>query len=86
MGKRIRLVLSSFGAPYGTPRLREIARNKRRVLIVSEDVSRPTPVFEFIQVVLDELRAAGLEEKRRADIIITSHDPGVLTRFPEGRF
>jgi nickel-dependent lactate racemase len=56
------------------------------VLIVSEDVSRPTPVFEFIQVVLDELRAAGLEEKRRADIIITSHDPGVLTRFPEGRF
>jgi nickel-dependent lactate racemase len=58
------IVEQALRAPYGTPRLREIARKKRSVLIVSDDVSRPTPVSAFVQAVLDELAAAGLQDKQ----------------------
>ncbi len=45
--------------PLGTRTLRELAAHKKRILIVSDDVSRPTPVYEFVELVLDELHQAG---------------------------
>ncbi len=48
--------------PTGTPPLKELARGKRRVLIVADDISRPTPVHAVLPPVLRELHEAGVPE------------------------
>lgn len=48
--------------PIGTPRLRELARNVGSVLIVCDDVARPTPAWKVIPFVLEELSAAGVDD------------------------
>jgi len=55
-------VRAALEGPIGTPRLPEMARGKRRVLIVCDDVARPTPAWRLIPPVLDELSAAGVPE------------------------
>jgi len=52
-------VAEALADPVGTPPLRELARNKRRLLIVTDDVSRPTPVHLLLPPLLRELHAAG---------------------------
>jgi nickel-dependent lactate racemase len=47
--------------PICSARLCDCAKGKKKVLIVSDDVHRPTPVHEFLPVVLEELFAAGLK-------------------------
>jgi nickel-dependent lactate racemase len=56
------IVTQALAAPIGTPRLRQLAREKSKVLLVVDDVSRPTPVSEFIGPVLGELASAGVQE------------------------
>jgi len=58
-GNGFELVQSALRNPLGARPLRELAAHKRRILIVSDDVSRPTPVHEFVELVLDELHQAG---------------------------
>jgi nickel-dependent lactate racemase len=50
--------------PIGAPRLRDIARGRGSVLIVCDDVSRPTPAYKVIPAVLEELHAAGIADER----------------------
>ena len=70
------IVGQALEAPIGAPRLGELARGKRRVLIVSDDLSRPTPVVEFLGAVLEELRAAGLEDRQvRFIMALGTHRP-----------
>ncbi len=57
-------VRAALQAPIGSARLAELARGKRRVLIVVDDVSRPTPVADFVDLVLHELHSAGVEDAR----------------------
>jgi len=51
----------AFEAPYGTPRLRELARGRRDAVIVVDDLSRPTPAARLLPLVLEELAAGGIE-------------------------
>ncbi len=53
------LVEKALKAPFNAKRLRDLASGKKKILIVSDDISRPTPVQEFIGLVLDELHQAG---------------------------
>jgi nickel-dependent lactate racemase len=70
------LVQQALEAPLGTPRLQELARGRKRVLIVSDDVSRPTPVARFIAPVLDELAAAGVRDREvRVIMALGTHRP-----------
>jgi nickel-dependent lactate racemase len=70
------IVGRALSAPIGSPRLRELARGKERVLIVSDDVSRPTPVGAFIGAVMEELSAAGLEDEQiRFIMALGTHRP-----------
>ena len=52
----------AFTSPIGSPPLRDLAAGEGRALIVSDDISRPTPVHAIVPYVLRELQAAGLEE------------------------
>ncbi len=58
------LVREALASPIGSPRLREMARGAKRVLIVVDDNSRPTPVHAILPPVLDELGAAGVQTSR----------------------
>ncbi len=58
--KGLEAVQSALENPIESPRLRDLARGKGRVLIVSDDKTRPTPVREFLPLVLDELAEAGI--------------------------
>lgn len=48
--------------PIGTPRLRDLAHGKKRAVIIFDDMTRPTRVFELAPIVLRELTAGGLQE------------------------
>ncbi len=59
-GSEEEVVRNALSHPIGSPALREIADGKTNVLIVVDDITRPTPVYRFISLVLNELEAAGV--------------------------
>lgn len=61
-----RLVLDAMASPVGTPRLCELARGKKRVVIIASDHTRPVPSKIIIPPMLREIRQASPE----ADITI----------------
>ncbi|HMK36798.1 MAG TPA: nickel-dependent lactate racemase [Desulfomonilaceae bacterium] len=52
----------ALAAPIGAQRLASRDLAQRKILIIADDHSRPTPVRDFIGPVLDELAAAGVRE------------------------
>lgn len=48
--------------PVGTPRLQELARGKKRAVIVFDDMTRPTRTYELAPLVLERLHKAGMGE------------------------
>jgi nickel-dependent lactate racemase len=50
----------TFDNPVGTPPLRELARGRKQVAILFDDISRPTRTYEIASYVLKELAAAGI--------------------------
>ncbi|MGQ9571893.1 MAG: lactate racemase domain-containing protein [Dehalococcoidia bacterium] len=52
----------AFTNPIGTPRLRELAQGKKEVVIIFDDIARPTPVGEIAPFVLAELKEAGISD------------------------
>jgi nickel-dependent lactate racemase len=56
-------IASRFQQPSGTPPLRELARGAGRVLIVTDDNTRPTPLPVILPPLLEELQAAGVPRK-----------------------
>lgn len=56
------LVRDAVARPIGTPGLSDLAVGCRRVLIVCDDVSRPTPVASMLPPVLEVLRGAGVPD------------------------
>jgi nickel-dependent lactate racemase len=57
LGAQLRAALA---APIGTPPLRDLARGCRKVLLVADDISRPTPARHLLPGVLEELEGAGV--------------------------
>jgi nickel-dependent lactate racemase len=52
----------AFANPIGTMPIRELARGKNDVVILFDDMSRPTRVAKIIPYVLEELEAAGIKD------------------------
>jgi nickel-dependent lactate racemase len=50
----------ALARPIGSPRLSELARGRRRAVILFDDFTRPQPTSAILPAVLDELHAAGL--------------------------
>jgi len=52
----------AFASPIGTQRIRELARGKGEAVIISDDITRPTPVGEIAPFILAELKEAGISD------------------------
>jgi nickel-dependent lactate racemase len=55
------LVRQALAAPIGTPPLADLARGCSSALIVTDDISRPTPVHRLLPPILETLHAVGLQ-------------------------
>jgi len=49
--------------PIGTPRLASLARGRKEVCILFDDLTRPTKVGEIMPFVLEELREGGIKDE-----------------------
>lgn len=56
-------VRQALERPFGSPRLAELATGARQVVIVVDDMTRPTPVHLLLPPVLDELAGAGVQDE-----------------------
>lgn len=54
-------IIERMNNPVGQPPLSELARGKTRPVIVTDDLSRPTPVHRLMSLVLDQFRKAGVD-------------------------
>lgn len=52
----------AFANPIGTKPIRQLARGKRNVVILFDDLSRPTKMAEIMPYVLEELAAGGVDD------------------------
>ena len=59
-----REVLRALQNPIGSVRLSDIARGKKRVVIITSDITRPLPGKEVLPTVLDELYAADIKPEQ----------------------
>jgi nickel-dependent lactate racemase len=65
-----------FANPIGTMPIKEIVRGKKRVLIVTDDNTRPTPLRRLLPFVFNELSRAGIEEEQITILIgLGTHRP-----------
>ncbi len=55
-------IRAAMEEPVGSPRLKDIARGKKRVAVISDDATRPTPVALILPYVLAELEEAGIKD------------------------
>ncbi len=56
-------IRDAFLHPIGTPRIAELARGKKEVCIVFDDLTRPTKVDGLVPYVLEELREGGIKDE-----------------------
>ncbi len=55
-------IQNAFLNPVGTPRIAQLAQNRKEVVIIFDDLSRPTKVAELVPCVLQELKEGGIKE------------------------
>ncbi|MBN1686812.1 MAG: DUF2088 domain-containing protein, partial [Spirochaetales bacterium] len=66
--------------PIGSKPIRDLARGKKKVVILFDDLSRPTKAAEIVPYVLEELAAAGVEESG-IQFICAVGNHGALTAY-----
>jgi len=54
---------AAFADPIGTPPIRELARDRKEVAVIIDDMTRPTRIADFIPLVLEELHAGGIQDE-----------------------
>jgi len=52
----------AFVNPIGTKPICELAKGKKEVVILFDDLARPTPAYEIVPIVLRELEKAGISD------------------------
>lgn len=66
----------AFENPIGSLRIRDLAKGKQKVVILFDDMSRPTPVQKILPFVIKELEAGGVgEDKIRLVCALGCHRP-----------
>ncbi len=85
----------AIAKPIGSPPIRELARGKKEVVIIFDDMTRATRVYDIVPFVLEELAVAGVPDSSIQFICATGSHMAwdrtllekklgreVLTRFP----
>ena len=85
----------AFDNPLEMPPIREIARGKKEVVIIFDDITRPTPIYEIAPYVLRQLAEAGISDGQIRFVVASAthgaHDnlalrkkvgQEILERFP----
>ena len=70
----------AFANPIGTQPIRELARGKKNVVILFDDMSRPTKTSQIVPFVLEELTVAGVGEDN-IQFICAQGTHGALTAY-----
>jgi len=68
-----RIILDALASPIASPRLRELARGKKRVVVVTGDHTRPVPSALTLPAMLDEIREGSPEAEITVLIGVGSH-------------
>jgi len=55
-------IVNCINHPIGTPSIQEIAKGKRSVVIVVEDISRPARLEHILNVIINQLNTAGIND------------------------
>jgi len=55
-------IVHALSNPIGTKPLSKLARGKKEVVIIFDDMTRPTKVYEVVPHVINELREAGIKD------------------------
>ena len=66
----------AMSAPIGCPPLREIARGKGGAVVVVNDVTRPAPSGIMLELIAEELAAAGIGDDRIDVVVATGNHRG----------
>jgi nickel-dependent lactate racemase len=70
------LVIDALKQPYGTPRINQLAKGKDKIVVLVDDITRPTPVKEVLPVVLEQLCSDRVKEDQVEIIIgLGTHRP-----------
>ncbi len=70
------VIEAALAAPIGTRRLEELARNSQRVVILVDDLTRPTPAHQLLPGVLRQLEQAGISKEAICILVATgTHRP-----------
>lgn len=64
-------IQNSFESPIGAPRISELASKQKKVAVVVEDISRPSPTPKLIPFVLDELKKGGVPYRNITFVMAT---------------
>jgi len=68
--------------PVGSPTLSELAKGKRRCVIIFDDMTRPTKVWQMLPSLLDELHRGGVTDDRIIFVMATGgHGARMLPDF-----
>lgn len=68
--------------PFGSPRLAELAKGKKEVVILFDDLPKPTPAKVFVPFVLEELHEGGVgDEHIRFLCAPATHRPLMYNEF-----
>ena len=70
-----RAIRKAFAEPVGAPRIRDLARGKKEVVIIFDDITRPTPIHQIAPYVLEELRSGG-DRRRQVRFVVASGTHG----------
>jgi len=54
----------AFSHPIGSKTISALAKGKKEIVILFDDISRPTPVYEIVPFVLRELEKAGISDQQ----------------------
>lgn len=58
----IEQIKAAIASPIGSPRIRDIAKGKKKVCILFDDMTRGTPTYKLVPLVLAELKEAGITD------------------------
>jgi len=68
--------------PLGVPRFSELIAGKKRIAIIFDDLTRPTPAYRFLPFLLEDIHRAGIREDQISFVAaIGAHRPMTVKEF-----